>query len=320
MRRTGLVLAVGIVGIGVTSLASAQAESRSVRETKGGGVNFHLANTTPINGYDRVSMGDDGGTLYVAPRPVWSGKEVVSARSTESRDGSVMELTLSAEAAERLATQRKHQSGDRIAVYVEGKLMSAGALGAGSTGGRVTITGITTVNSESVVRLLNGERPIQAPTPTPVSALISVVPSGQSDGAYLVDVFAQGVTKLRTYQIGLITSGGLGGELVRESVEIDSARADFVFSELEAISAADQVGGRAVGLLVDGTVDKATPAYLGTYSFRPSPDATGTFQVAIDTSEKSFLADGKNDMIEFRTGPAALISIGGVPTRPVIDK
>ena len=320
MRRTRLVLAVGIVGIGVTSLASARAEPRSVRETKGGGVNFHLAGTTPINGYDKVSPGGDSGTLYVAPRPVWTGKEVVSARTTDSRDGSVMELTLSAEAAERLATQRKHQSGDRVAIYVDGKLMSTGALGAGSTGGRATITGLTSANTESVVRLLNGERPIPVPMPTTISALISVVPVGQSDGAYLVDVFVQGVTNLRTYQIGLITSGGQVGELVREEVEIQASRPDFVFSELDTISAADQVGGRLSGVLVDGGVDKATPAYLGTYAFRPSPGATGTFEVAIDTGVKSFLADGQNEMVEFRTGPAALISIGGVPTRPVIDK
>lgn len=321
MRRTGLVLAVGIVGIGVTSLASARAEPRSVRETKGGGVNFHMAGTTPVKGYDKVSLEGDGGTLYVAPRPAWTGKEVVSARTTDSRDGSVMELTLSAEATERLASQRKQQSGDRVAVYVDGKLMSAGTLGAGSTGGRVTITGITSINSESVVRLLNGERHIQVPTtPVPISALISVVPAGQSDGAYLVDVFVQGVTNLRSYQIGLVTSGGLGGELVREVVEIDKARADFVFGELQAISAADQVGGRLSGVLIDGGVDKATPAYLGTYAFRPSPDATGTFEVAIDTGVKSFLANDQNDMVEFRTGPAASISIGGVPTRPVIEK
>jgi hypothetical protein len=154
----------------------------------------------------------------------------------------------------------------------------------------------------------------------PISALISVVPVGQSDGAYLVDVFVQGVTNLRSYQIGLVTSGGLGGELVREDVEIEASRADFVFSELDAISAADKVGGRLAGVLVDGSVDKATPAYLGTYAFRPSPDATGTFEVTVDTGSKSFLADGQNEMVEFRTGPAALISIGGDPTRRIIDK
>jgi len=220
-------------------------------------------------------------------------------------------LTLSAEAAERLATQRKHQSGDRVAIYVDGKVISAGTLGAGSTGSRATITGLNSTNTESVVRLLNGERPILVPTQTPVSALISLVPVGESDGAYLVDVFVQGVTNLRSYQIGLVTSGGQGGELVREEVDIDKARADFVFVELEAISAADQVGGRLAGVLVDGSVEKATPAYLGTFAFRPSPGASGTFEIAIDTGVKSFLADGQNEMFEFRTGPAAQITIGG---------
>jgi len=305
------------VGIGVTSLASARAESRSVRETKGGGVNFHLASTTPINGYDKVLTGGDGGTLYVAPRPVWTGKEVVSARTTDSRDGSAMELTLTAEAAERLATLRKHQSGDRVAIYVDGKLMSTGALGAALTGGGTTITGLNSTNTESVVRLLKGERPIPVPTPTPISALISLVPTGQSDGAYFVDVFVQGVTNLRTYQIAVLTHGGLSGELVREELEIDKARADFVFGESDAISVEDQKGGKLVGVLTDGSVAKVLPAYLGTYAFRPSPDATGTFEVAIDMSEKSFLADGKNEMFDFRTGPAALITIGGVQPQPV---
>jgi len=320
MRRIGLVLTVGIVGIGVTSLASARAESRSIREAKGGGVNFHMASTTLINGYDKVSTEGDVDTLYVAPRPVWTGKEVVSARTTDSRDGTAMELTLTAEAAERLATLRKHQSGDRVAIYVDGKLMAAGAWGADATGGRATITGLNTTNIEGVVRLLKGERPIPVPSPVPVSALISVVPVGESDGAYLVDVFVQGVTNLRTYQIGLVTSGGQGGELVREDVEIDNTRPDFVFNGRQAITAPDQIGGRLAGVLIDGGVDTSTPAYLGTYAFRPSPDATGTFEVAIDTGVKSLLADGQNEMVEFRTGPAALINLDGVPTRPVIDK
>jgi len=320
MRRTGLVLAVGIVGFGVTSLASARAESRSVREAKGGSVNFHMASTTPIKGYDKASTEGDNDTVYVAPRPVWTGKDVVSARTTDSRGGSVMELTLTAEAAERLTTLRKHPSGDRVAIYVDGKLMSTGAMGAGSTGGRVTITGLNATNIEGVVRLLKGERPIPVPSPTPVSAMISVVSAGESDGAYLVEVFVQGVTNLRTYQIGLVTDGGEGGELVREDVEIDNARPDFVFIGKQSISAPDQVGGRLGGVLIDGGVDKSTPAYLGTYAFRPSPDATGTFEVAIDTGIKSFLADGQNELVEFRTGPAALINVGGEPTRPVVDK
>ena len=98
MRRTGLMVAVGMVGIGVTIVASARAESRSVRETKGGVVSFHMGSTTPINGYDKVSLGTDNGVLYVGPRAVWTSKDVVSARTTDSPAGAVMELTLSSEA------------------------------------------------------------------------------------------------------------------------------------------------------------------------------------------------------------------------------
>lgn len=319
MRQTRLVLAIGLVGIGVTTLASARAEPRSVREAKGGAVDFHLAGVTAISGYEKVSLEGNQGTLYVAPRPTWTGKEVVSARTTDSRDGSVLELTLTAEAAQRLATARKHQSGDRMAIYVDGKLMSAGALTVDPTGGRATITGLNSPSIESVVRLLKGERPVPAPAPTPVSALMTVVPAGESDGAYLVDVFVQGVTNLRTYQVRLISTGGQTGELVREEVIIDKSRPDYVFGEAEVVAVEDQGGGRAMGVLVEGSVAKATPAYLGTYVFGPSPDASGTFEVAIDTSERTFLADAQNEIFEFRAGPPALISIGA-PTRPEIEK
>lgn len=320
MRRNGLYFAVGIVGIGAISLASARAEPRSARDTKGGGVNFHLASASPVNGYDKVSTDGDGAVLFVGPRPTWTGKEVVSARTTDARDGAVMELTLTADAAERLVTQRKNQGGDRVAIYVDGKLMSSGALSAETSGSRATITGLNSPSTESVVRLLKGERPVPAPLPTTVSALISLVPAGQSDGAYLVEVYVQGVTNLRSYQVGLVTSGGMGGELVREEVEIDKTRPDFVFTNLEAISAADQVGGRLAGVLVDGGVNKETPAYLGTYAFRAAPGAAGTFEVAIDSDVKTFLADSKNQMIEFRAGPAVSISVNSEPIRRVIDK
>jgi len=321
MRRTGLVTAVGMVSIGVTMVASARAEPRSVRETKGGVVNFHLASTTPINNYDKVSLGTDNGVLYVAPRAVWTSKEVVSARTTDSPDGAVMELTLSSEAAQRLASELKHKSGDRLAIYSDGKLVSSGTLGAGSTGGRLTITGINSVNTEKVLKLLNGERPAPTPAPSPAGPVISLVPAGQSpEGLYLVDVFVQGATNLRSYQIGVVVTGGTSGELLRDELRIETTRPDFIFGDREAISAADQVGGRLAGVLVDGGVNRPAASYLGTYSFHPSPNAAGTFQVSIDTGPKSFLADVGNEMVEFRTAPAALINIGLAPTQRTNDK
>jgi hypothetical protein len=310
-----------MVSIGVTIVASARAESRSVRETKGGVVNFHMASTTPINGYDKVSLGTDNAVLYVGPRAMWTSKEVVSARTTDSADGAVMELTLSSEAAQRLASELKHKSGDRLAIFADGKLVSSGAVGAGSTGGRLTITGINSVNTEQVLKLLNGERPVPAPSPSTAGPVISLVPAGQSpDGLYLVDVFVQGATNLRTYQIGVVVTGGTSGELHRDELQIETTRPDFVFGDLEAIPIDDQVGGRLLGLLVEGGVDRPAAAYLGTYSFRPSPDAAGTFQVSIDSGPKTLLVDSGNENQEYRTGPAALITIGLAPVQRTNEK
>jgi hypothetical protein len=150
--------------------------------------------------------------------------------------------------------------------------------------------------------------------------LITLEATGPLDGVYLVDVFVQGVSNLRTYQVGLEASGGLHGELVREVVEIDSARPDFVFGSLQAISAADQVGGRMTGVLMNGGVNKATPAYLGTYAFRPSPDAAGTFEVTLETVMNTFLMDEENEKFEFRAGPPALITVGQTPTTRTIQR
>jgi hypothetical protein len=310
-----------MVSLGVTMVASARAESRSVRETKGGVVSFHMASTTPINGYDKVSLGTDNGVLYVGPRAVWTSKEVVSARTTDSADGAVMELTLSPEAAQRLSSELKHKSGDRLAIYAEGRLVSSGTLGATSSGGRLTITGINSVNTEQVLKLLNGERPAPMPSAPTAGPVISLVPAGQSpDGLYLVDVFVQGATNLRTYQIAVVVTGGTSGELLRDELQIETTRPDFVFGELNAISAADQTGGRLAGVLIDGGVDRPAASYLGTYSFQPSPDAAGTFQVSIDSRPHSFLLDAGNEMLEFRTAPAALVTIGLAPTQRESDR
>ncbi len=307
MRGRTWVWVVGILGLGlVTSMA--RAESRPTKDTKGGGVSFRLANSGPVSGYEKMEAG--GSTVYVAPRPVWTGSDVVSA---QTREGTGLELALTPEAAQRLTNLG---AGDRVAVFMDGKVSSVGELSA--TGGRVTIKGLNAGSVERIVRALNGVQP--APNPTPVSALITLVPTGTQDGAYMVDVYLQGVANLRTYQIGLIVDGGTAGDLVREEARIEQTREDFVFGELDAIVAADQVGGRLAGVLKDGAVDRPDAAYLGTYEFRPTLDAAGSFQISIDTGEKSFLADGGNERMEFATGPAAVINVGGAPVRRASDK
>lgn len=307
MRRTNWNWMVGVVAVGVIAVASARGDSRTSRDVKGSPVSFRQASSTPVAGYEKMTLESDHSVVYVAPRPIWSGGEVISA---QSRSGGTLDLTLNSEAARRAANLAR-ESGDRLAVFVDGKLTSVGSFTV--DGGRTTLTGLTVQATDSVLRLLNGVRPVAQPTPT--SAIMSVVPAGVEGDVYYFDVFIQGVQDMRSYQVGLVVDGGAGGELVREEVSIDEARPDFVFSQLDYLAPADQVGGRAAGVLRDGAVDRTEPGYLATFAFRATPDASGTFQVAIETSSKSLLADAQNSPMDFQASAPATVTIGQAPTR-----
>ncbi len=303
---------VSVLGLGVIAVAAARGETRTSREVKGSPVSFRLASTTPMDGYDRMTVETDSSVIHVAQRPLWTGGDVVSA---QPREGGALELTLNTDAARRVDALSR-EGGDRLAVFVDGKLTSVGVLRASS--GRATINGLNALTTERVLRHLNGVRPV--PQPSPTSALMTLVPSGVDGDLYFVDVFVQGVKGLRTYQVGLTVQGGDAGDLVREDVSIDEDRPDFVFSQLDYLAPADQVGGRASGVLTDGVIDRAEPGYLATYAFRATPDASGTFQVSIETGSKSFLADAQNERMDFNASAPAVITVGQAPTRRVRDK
>lgn len=306
MKKIGWSLA--IVGSGMMSLSAVRAEWRHGAGNKVVGIEFHPASPTPTSNFEKILLEAQGTTLYVAPSPLWSDGEVVSAQMGASLDGLSLELTLTREAAQRALSLKQDRS--RVAIFVDGELTSVGSVNA--NGVRATIRGLTAPSAERLVKRLKGVRP--APSPSPVSSAMIVVAAGMEDELYLFDVFVQGAANVRSYQVALTSDGGTMGELVREDVRIDSERADFAFGEMAAISAADQVGGRLAGVLIDGGVDIVERAYLGTYAFRPTPDARGTFRVGIDTGGSSFLADAQNEMIEFSAGEDAFITIADVWT------
>jgi hypothetical protein len=298
-----------VAGVAAMIGSSVRADTKPGRDAKGSPVSFRQASLTPVSGYERMEV--EGSTAYVAPRSIWSGGEVVSAQTR----GSSLELTLTPDAAQRLNSLNP-QGGDRLAIFVDGKLGSVGALKAAS--GRATISDLSAPYTERVVRLLNGIRP--APTPTPISASMSLVPVGMQGGAYVFDVFVQGVTNLRIFQVGLAVEGGTAGSLVREDIRTDKTRPDYVFHDMQVVGETDELGGRLVGVLFDGAIDRAEPGYLGTYIFRPSPDAAGTFSINLDTETKSYIADGNNERIAMLTGPDVVVTSGQAPTMRTSEK
>ena len=165
---------------------------------------------------------------------------------------------------------------------------------------------------QRVVPLSDARRPVAA-GPTVFAAVRES--QFQPGGSVTVDVYAQGVSALRLYQIAVDVTDGESGSLDLEDVWIDKAAADYVFGSDFAVDAVDVVRGRMGAVLWSGEVDVERPAYLGTYVFRASKDARGTFTVQVRAGEESFLATASNDPVAFRPGPDALVNVKALTHR-----
>jgi len=290
---------------GAVGLSAAQAESPPRDATRGNELSVRWASTTPVAGYEKVAFG--GSTLYASPQAVVTGREIVSAE----RAGSQVNVALTAEAVGRIG---RNSGGNQIAVFIDGQPASLGTLQLQGNG-RASVVGLSDLAATRVlasVKQGRGPHPVEPPIAAPV---ITLAPSGRSGDLYFVDAFVQGAGDLRTYQVALSASGGSIGELVLDEVQIDAQREDYVFHLLDAISAEDQIGGRAAGLLREGSVDVAAPAYLGTFVFRAGRDTEGTFDIHVDLTEKTFLADSANEKVAAITAAALELTINRVRNR-----
>lgn len=297
--RTAIRAALG-VGIGMGLLAStASAEQRTrLRDGKGSVVSLHQASLSPSEGLERMST-PDGQTLYVAPRPTWSSMDILSAATEPGTDGMMVELQLAGAAARRLGNLSGQDA--RIAVIVGGELVSAGTI---TREGRIELTAVPPEQADRISRVVKGEA---APTTGP---LLTIVSAGSEDGLYYVDAYVQNVADLRSYQVRLITGGGDSGQLELAHVMIDRARPDYVFGGNQAIEASSRATGLIGAVLYDGGATSATPVYLGTYAFRPTADAQGTFRINVDLSPETLLADSVQGMIAYSAGADARIIVG----------
>ena len=154
------------------------------------------------------------------------------------------------------------------------------------------------------------------PTISVVTTQRAVAPGG----LIKVDVFVSNVSDLAVYQVKLAVTGG-EGDLSAEALKVDKEHKNYVFGEADVLAAADQGGSRMGAMQLLGSVDVTRPAYLGTYSYRASADATGTFKVGVELGPNSFLRNGSGRAISFVPGKSAKISIAGeTPGRIGTDK
>lgn len=302
MRKMMMVFTAGVVALSFGVMV--RADDREAKQSKAP-VSFRMATSTPTPDFEKMTL-EDGQAIYVSPRVSFTNDEVVSALQGTGRNG--LDLTITAEAAERIG----RTPSDRLAVFVDGRLAAAPNLAETDAAGRVVVTELTSAQLQRLSPVLG----ITSDGGT--GAVLRVVPrqtSAQAGSTVTVDVFLSGAPSLRTYQFGVDAVGGRTGSLTREIGRIEEEREDFVLGTAQAIKAVDDSRGRAGGTMFEGEVDATNPSYLGTFDYRVSDDASGTFVIKIRVGEDSFLHNGENFPIGFTPINASIkVGAGGART------
>ena len=122
-----------------------------------------------------------------------------------------------------------------------------------------------------------------------------------------VEVYVGTVSDLVTYQVTLEVTGGDAGGLELDGLLVDTGRDDYVFGAAEVLAAEDLGGGRLGAVCLDGGRNIVGPAYVGTFSYRASSDAAGSFDVCVRGGEDSFLLDSEGEIIPSSPGDGARI-------------
>ena len=177
------------------------------------------------------------------------------------------------------------------------------------------VAGMLLVGVSGAVAQAGDDATSALPTMT-IKAHKTTVASGD---VVTVDLYIKNVANLATYQFNVASTGGEAGTLAYESIVVDATRKDYVFTGLRSLPAADQKGARAGAVLMGGASRNVTkPEYIGTATFRASPDAKGTFEVSVTKTTKTFLRDSDGRPIVSTVGdPVTVVVTERAPSKRV---
>ena len=167
--------------------------------------------------------------------------------------------------------------------------------------------GMLIVGFSGVVALAEDKAEPAVPTMS-VKALQKVAKPG---GTVTVELYVSNVPDLGVYQFNVAASGGETGALTFEDGVIDVTRKDYVFSGSSSIPAFDKIGVRGGSVVMGGAGKTVTkPQYIGTVTFRVSPDAKGAFEISlVESATKTFIRDSHGVPIVSRFGEPAKVSV-----------
>lgn len=301
MRKNKWTMAAAALVV-VSTVASAWAGERNTRPATKDTASFRVASSTAVNGF-AARKTKSGETVYVAPSDTFAIGDVVEFQTPRGRSDGTVKIVLQPGVTEQLAAASAGGTMNKLAILRGGRLVDVGTIDSIGVNEAV-VSGVASAEVSRLARLV-ANRGLADET----STVVTVVPrreSASTGGTVTVDVFVSNVSKLRTYQFALDTSGGTSGTLTRTDGVVDQTRGDFVFGSDQVIQAVDKIHGRFGAVLFSGGKDVTGQSYVGTYSFQASPDAKGAFTVSVNPTRMSFMTDASGNDIPFRSVPATV--------------
>jgi hypothetical protein len=299
MVATGIATVTALLQL-MPSVGSAQeTNERSARSDL---LEFRLARDSTAEGYAEMKDGH-GRSTYVSHRRLFTNEDVLAMRVRTGENGEYIELSLPPSAADVLTSSVRTSGATRLAL-VDGKRLEA-VVGVDVESGRQPrLVGFPVGQAAPIARMLKKRAEPRRP---PVLSVVPCKSIGKPGELFTFDVFVTDARNIKTYQITLEASGGLAGRFDRGGGTIDEAREDYLFSGAgQAVSAVDDLKGRFGSVLVRGSVDAAERKYLGTYTFRASDGALGSFTVTVRQTTDSLLADEQLAELPYRVEPATV--------------
>jgi preprotein translocase subunit SecD len=112
---------------------------------------FRLAEQMPVEGWQARRIEASDRTFHVAPESFLTARHVRSAQVVEGENGPAIEIELTEEGATLFAEFTAAHIGDRVAVILDGNLVSAPRIMAAMLGGRARISGDFTLEEAQVL-------------------------------------------------------------------------------------------------------------------------------------------------------------------------
>jgi hypothetical protein len=126
-----------------------------------------------------------------------------------------------------------------------------------------------------------------------------------------VQAFLTSSTTTRAFQVAVTPTGGTSGTLTVESVNINDTQTNYLFYGLNDLPATDVQGARLAATLFSGSVPAVLQKYLGTFTFRASADANGTFIVTLRPLPETLLRDANCASVTWEAGLSATVVVQG---------